>query len=434
MLTADWLAYTRQAEQLFDKRQFDEAAELAERAVRLNPGGAPAHQVLGLVALERARPREAIPRLKRALALRPDLVPSHNGLGQCHYLLGELDRALEHYDTAIFLRPDYAVGHFNRALVWLKQGRFREGWAEYEWRWACGLVKGPEVPCPRWDGSPLDGRSIFIHTEQGIGDVLQFARLLRTLEATSGRVVLACQKPLHALLRSLPDVDEWFPVDEPGKITFDLYSPLLSLPWLLGIDEATLPRDVPYIAAEPDRVERWGRRIEELPGFRVGLCWQGSPTFKTDSLRSIALEEFAPLAGVPAALLVSLQKGPGVEQIEPNRERVPLRTFADLDQDAAMVDSAAIMQHLDLVITSDTAIAHLAGALGRPVWVLLQVGCDWRWLADRADSPWYPTMRLFRQRVFGDWSGVFNEVVEALRAEIGRGRQMGSHRPPASET
>ncbi|MHB1422578.1 MAG: tetratricopeptide repeat protein [Gemmataceae bacterium] len=419
MQIPNWIACTQQAEQLFDKQQFDQAVERAEQALRLNPAAAAAQQVLGLASLERNRPREAIPQLKRALALRPDLVHSHNGLGRCHFLLGEIDRALQHFNTAIFLQPDYAFAHFNRSLIWLKQGRYREGWAEYEWRWTCGLVKRTEVPCPRWDGSPLEGRSLFLHTEQGIGDVLQFIRFLHPLKAMSSRVVLACQKPLHALLRTLPYVDEWFPVDEPGKITFDLYSPLLSLPGLLGIDEQTIPREVPYIFAEPERVERWGRRIQEVPGFKVGLCWQGSPTFKTDALRSIALEHFAALARIPSVALISLQHGLGTEQIEPNRPRMSLRIFEDLDREAAFVDRAALMQHLDLVISCDTAIAHLAGALGRPVWLLLPRGSDWRWLIDRADSPWYPTMRLFRQRTFGDWSGVFQEVAAALAVEIG---------------
>jgi len=315
--------------------------------LRLNTRAAPAHQLLGLVALERDRPDESIPYLRRALALCPDLVHSHNGLGRCYYLLGELDRALQSYNTAIFLQPGYAFAHFNRALTWLKQGRYREGWAEYEWRWDCGVVKRTQVPCPRWDGSPLEGRSIFIHTEQGIGDVLQFVRLLRPIKAMSGRVVLACQKRLHALLRSLPYVDEWFPVDEPGQITFDLYCPLMSLPGLLGIEETTIPRDVPYISAEPQRLERWGRRIGELPGFKVGLCWQGSPTFKTDSLRSIALEHFAPLADIPSLTLISLQKGAGTEQIGANSKRIAFRTFEDLDQDAVFFESAAVIQHLE---------------------------------------------------------------------------------------
>src|SRR5208282_2578630 len=176
-----------------------------------------AHQVLGLVHLERDRPREALPRLNQALALRPDLVRSHNALGWCCFLLGNLDPALDHLERALFLKPDHAYAHFNRALVWLKQGRYQEGWSEYEWRWLCQLVKRPDIPCPRWDGSPIGGRSILVHTEQGIGDVLQFIRLLPLLRRQPGRIVLACQKALHALLRPVPYVDEWFPIDEPGK-------------------------------------------------------------------------------------------------------------------------------------------------------------------------------------------------------------------------
>jgi hypothetical protein len=242
-------------------------------------------------------------------------------------------------------------------------------------------------------------------------------RLLPALKRQAARVVFACQKALHTLLRPLACVDEWFPIDEPGKISFQTYSSLLSLPFLLSVEEATIPREVPYVAADPQRVEHWRPRMAALPGFKVGVCWQGSPTFQGDSLRSIPLAQFAPLAEVPGVTLVSLQKGPGVEQIGPNREKVPLVVFDDLDRDAALVDTAAIVQHLDLVVSSDTSIPHLLGALGRPVWVMLQMGCDWRFGIGRADCPWYPTMRLFRQKSLGDWAGVFAEVAAALRIE-----------------
>jgi Tetratricopeptide repeat/Family of unknown function (DUF6165)/Glycosyltransferase family 9 (heptosyltransferase) len=425
----NWHAWIVQAERLFDQKQYEEAHRLAEQALRANPASAAAHQVLGLVHSEREQPQEAIPWLTRALALQPNLVPSHNGLGRCYSLLEDLDRALEHLDTALFLQPDHSFAHFNRALVWLKQGRFREGWLEYEWRWQCGMVPRPNIPRPRWDGSPLNGRAILITTEQGLGDVLQFIRLVPLVKQRGGRIVLACQKALQTLLRPLPYIDEWFPIDEPGTITFDLYSPLLSLPGLLGIEAANIPRAVPYIPADPARVERWRARLGAGPGaaqaapFKVGVCWQGSPTFKGDATRSVPLGRFAVLAEVPGVTLVSLQKGPGVEQIEANRLNVPLTVFEDLDRDAAFVDTAALLQHLDLVITSDTAVAHLAGALGRPVWVVLGKGCDWRWLMNRADSPWYPTMRLFRQKALGDWEGLFQEVAGVLRQAVARRTQ-----------
>jgi len=415
-----WIDWIRQAERLFDQKQHDEAAGLAERVLQTNPGCALAYQVLGLVCSERGRPQEAIPLLAKAVALQPDLVHTHNGLGRCYSLLGDLDRALHHFDIALCLQPDHAFAHFNRAMIWLKQGRYRDGWVEYEWRWNCGLVQRTVIPRPRWDGSPLNGRGIMVHTEQGLGDAIQFVRFLPELKRQGGKVVLACQKALHALLRPLPCVDEWFPIDEPGQISFELYCPLLSLPGVLGVDEKTIPRQVPYVFAEPERLERWRGRLEALPGMKVGVCWQGSPTFAADRYRSMPLANFEPLAKVPGVSLVSLQKGAGTEQIEPNRSLVPLTAWDDLDRDAAFMDTAAVMQHLDLVITTDTAAAHLAGALGRPVWVLLSVAGDWRWLIDRADSPWYPTMRLFRQKLFGNWGGVVADVAAALRKSAAR--------------
>jgi Family of unknown function (DUF6165)/Tetratricopeptide repeat len=420
MAMAEWPAWLKQAEMLYDQKKYDEANTLAYQVLQWVPENGPANQVVGLVMSERGRYWEAIERLSRALSLQPDLVPSHNGIGRCYFLLGELPRALAHFDTALRLQPDHSFAHFNRGMVLLKLGRYHEGWLEYEWRWNCRLIAKPEIPRPRWDGSPLKGRSILIHTEQGLGDVLQFVRFLPQLKRQGGRIILACQKALHVLLKPLPFVDEWFPIDEPGAITFEMYCPMLSLPGMLDIDEATIPRDIPYVFADETRKDRWRPRIGSIPGFKVGLAWQGSPTFHGDELRSIPLSQFAPLAGVGGVTLVSLQKGTGVEQIEPTHGRVPLKVFPELDQDGAFVDSAAIVQYLDLIITSDSAVAHLAGALGRPVWVVLGVSCDWRWQVERSDSPWYPTMRLFRQKTMGDWASVFREVAEALRVEVAR--------------
>lgn len=413
----DWLAWIQQAEQLFDQKRLEEAASLAQRALQQNSRLALAHQVLGLVSSERGSVHDAIAQLSQAVALRPDLVPSHNGLGRCYAMLGDTQRALEHFETALRLEPNHAFARFNRAMTLLKLGRFHEGWLDYEWRYACGQAQRPNVPRPRWDGSPLNGRSLMVHTEQGLGDVLQFVRFLPLLKLQNTRIVFACQTALHELLRSLPTIDEWFPIDEPGTITFDLYTSLLSLPGLLGVDEATIPREVPYLDVSAERVERWRPAVGRLPGFKVGVVWQGSPTLHGDRQRSIPLAQFAPLAAVPGVTLVSLQKGAGVEQIPTQQNAVPLTTFDDLDRDAPFVDTAAILQHLDLVITIDSAVAHLAGACGRPVWVLLSTGCDWRWLTEREDSPWYPTMRLFRQRTLDDWNPVFHEIAASLRRE-----------------
>jgi len=255
----EWLKDVRQAEQLFDQKRLDEAAELAGQALKWNPNAALAHQVLALVHVERLQFREAIPRLEQALALRPDLVPSHNGLAQCYMHLDDLDRALQSLNTALCLDPHHAFAHFNRALLWLKRGQYREGWVEYEWRFAAGLVQRPDLPRPRWDGGSLEDRSILVHTEQGLGDVLQFVRLLPVLRRKARRLMFACQQPMRAFLRSLSCIDDFSPIDEPAEIHFDVCCALLSAAGAkLGRTDAEVPwlQDRSQLAREPDLPRR----------------------------------------------------------------------------------------------------------------------------------------------------------------------------------
>jgi hypothetical protein len=259
-----------------------------------------------------------------------------------------------------------------------------------------------------------------------------FMRFLPRIKQPGDRLVFACQKALQPLLKNQPWVDSWFPIDEPAQINFDVYLPLISLPAMLGVDERAIPHPVPYVTPDPGLVEKWKPRITALPGFKVGICWQGSPTFKGDQFRSVPLKHFEAIARVPGVTLVSLQKGAGSEQVEANKAAVPVTVFPDLDESAPFVDTAAVMQHLDLVITSDTAIAHLAGALGRPVWVALSGDCDWRWEIGRADNRWYPTMRLFRQQAFGDWPGVFADIAAALPATMAGGTITAPAPPPTA--
>ena len=412
-----WLPLIRQAEQVFDQGQLDQAHDLARQVLAQSGDCVEALQIIGLIASRQDRLDEAIDILSRVLQRRPDFSPSHNDIGMCYYKMGDVERSLEHYEKALLLQPDHRFARFNRASACLKLGRYREGWLDYEWRWFTGGLTRPEIRVPRWDGSPLNGREILIHTEQGLGDVIQSIRFLPRLKQQGTRIHFACQTPLHPLLKQLDSVDEWFPIGEPGQIRFDVYSPLLSLPALLGVDsEQDIACDVPYLFAEEERVARWRPEIDAIPGMKIGLCWQGSPTFKSDQLRSVPLKQFLPLRTIEGISLVSLQKGFGSEQIALLKDQLPIRELAALDEDGAFLDTAAVMQSLDLVITSDSAIAHLAGALGRPVWLLVSTACDWRWLMDREDSPWYPTMRIFRQKTFGDWKSVMQSVVAALRA------------------
>ncbi len=399
-----------------------EARERAQSVVDQQPENAIAWQTLGLVACKEERQRDAIPALEKALSLRPDLVLAHNYLGICFNQLGRFDEALRQYEATLRLQPGNPHAHFNRALAWLAEERYHDGWVEYEWRFRTGQTQRPPIPRPQWDGSPLGGRGLLIHTEQGMGDVLQFIRLIPLLKSQGAKIVFACQKPLQNLLSRCEGIDDWFPIDEPGEINFDLHIPLLSLPGLLNITEANCPKTVPYVFPDPAKVESWKPRIEAIEGFKIGISWQGSPTFRGDRLRSIPLKHFAPIANLPNVTLVSLQKHAGAEQLEKRKSEVPVVILDGLDESGgAFTDTAAVMQHLDLIIACDTSINHLAGALGRPAWLPLSTAADWRWLRNRHDSPWYPTMRLFRQKTLGDWDGVFTEMANELTTQIASG-------------
>ncbi|MGF1581940.1 MAG: tetratricopeptide repeat protein [Gemmataceae bacterium] len=418
MTVPDWLAIVREAEKLFDNNQFAEAFELAQKALSLNPDCALAHQVIGLCYARQDRVSEAMPALQHALSLRPDLPPSHNDLGMCYYKLDDLDRAIYHYEVALTLQPDHAFAHFNRALAWLKQGNCSQGWVEYEWRWHTGQVARPEIPRPRWDGGPLQNRSILVHTEQGAGDVIQFIRFLPRLKELGARVVLACQTNLQGLLREIEGVDEWFPIDQQADINFDLYIPMMSLASALKLTVETLPTKSPYLFAQRSRVDDWRDKLGTITDFRVGICWQGSPTFRGDNFRSVALTELLPLASVPEVQLVSLQMIHGTDQLASWSGPPILDFVSGIDPKVGFEELAALMTQLDLIITCDTAVAHLAGALGRPVWVLLPTGSDWRWLDGRNDSPWYPTAQLFRQKGPGGWPPLIEEVLTALERAV----------------
>ncbi|HEY1381446.1 MAG TPA: tetratricopeptide repeat-containing glycosyltransferase family protein [Gemmataceae bacterium] len=420
MPTPLWFSLALEADRLLVQGRLDDAAARAAASLELNPDSAVALYALGMVAWHRGNLEEGMGHLRRAIALCPDMAAAHNGLGLCLARSGDYPGALRQYEVALILKPDYAPARFNRALELLRLGRYAEGWVEYEWRWAAVQGNPPDIPRPKWDGSPLNGRGLLVHTEQGIGDVLLFLRFLPRVKRGPGdRLVFACQKALQPLLRHVPWVDEWFPIDAPAAVHFDVVTPMGSLPGLFRMEEADVRCPAAYLPADPALVEAWRPRVAALPGLKVGIIWQGNPSYHADRFRSIPLGQFAPLAAVPGVTLVSLQKGPGEEQIAANRGAVPVVVFPDLDAAAPFVDTAAVMQHLDLVITPETAIAHLAGALGRPLWVALGVDCDWRWGIGRADSPWHPTARLFRQRALGDWPGVITEMAAALRARIG---------------
>jgi tetratricopeptide (TPR) repeat protein len=396
-----------------------EAAEAYEQALRLRPDYAKGHSNLGNALRQFGRADEAAESCRRALSIEPDNPEALNNLAAALVDLGQIDEARNSFDQAIALRPDYAEAHMNRAMAWLLAGDYVRGWAEYEWRWRSKAFAPRHFSQPTWDGSDPHGRTILIHAEQGLGDTLQFIRYLPRLAERGARVWFGCPAVLHTLLARFPGVERLVRNDEspPG---FELHAPLLSLPYLLRLPEPDRAGPVPYLFADERLRQKWRSEIATLEGMNVGINWQGNPQHPKDRQRSFQLSEFAPLAELAGIQLVSLQKGHGQEQLAtfPHTSRA-IDLGSRLDETAgAFIDTAAVARELDLVITSDTALAHLAGAVGANVWLVLSTTPDWRWGLHGETTPWYPTMRLLRQTTPGDWSGVFRRIAAELQRRL----------------
>ncbi len=401
-----------------DQGKLADSIACSRRALELKPDYAEAHNILGLALHQQGRLEESLACYRRALELKPDYADAHSSLGTAFHDQGRIAEALACFQRAIELRPQFALAHFNRSLLRLLTGDFAHGWAEYEWRWQTGLkpFSPRSFPRPLWDGRPLQGRTLLLHAEQGLGDTIQFLRYAALVRQPGARVVVECPTPLLRIVRTCRFIDQL--ADETtSALDFDLYYPLMSLPGLLKTTLASVPADVPYLFAAPDLVAPWRESLGGLEGFKIGIVWRGGPAHPNDRARSIPLSCFEPLAALPGVRLFSLQKGAGAEQLQDVAGRFPITELGSRLED--FMDTAAVLASLDLLITADTAIAHLAGALALPVWVALPLVPDWRWLLDRSDSPWYPTMRLFRQKAPGDWRGVFDEIKTALLAKQG---------------
>jgi Flp pilus assembly protein TadD len=394
--------------------KFAEAEAAYREAIRLDSKLASAHSNLGNALRSQGHPDEAERSLREALRLKPDYAEAHNNLGIVLVQVGREAEGQKHYDEAVRLRHDYPEARMNRSLSWLAGGDFARGWSEYEWRFQVNR-KHKAPPGPRWDGSPLNGKILLITSEQGLGDSLHFIRYAPLAKAKGAKVLFDCPDPLASLVATCPGIDRVVSRAKPG-VTYDTHIPLLSLPSLFGVPPEAATAPVPYFQPDPTRVEHWRRELADVPGLRIGITWQGSTIHKGDRLRSVQLTRFAPLAAVPGVSLCSIQKGTGSEQLN-DPAAAPLNVIdlgARTDKD--MADTAALMMNLDLVIAVDTAVVHLAGALGRPAWVALPFAADWRWLREGERTLWYPTVRLFRQTVRGDWDGVFGRLAVALAA------------------
>ncbi len=392
--------------------RLDEASAAYRQAIHLHPGYVAALCNLGTVLHEQGRADEAIECFERALHADPEAAETYNHLGKALHQSGHSDRALDCYRRCLQRAPDFPDAHHNLAILLLGKEQFAEGWTEYAWRLKCKHIPSRPFTQPLWHGEPLAGRTLLLHAEQGLGDTLQMLRYVSHARQRGGRVLLEVQPQLVALARA-SGFSEVLPggAELPG---FDVHAPLLSLPGIFGTDAQSMAKSVPYLSADPRLVAIWREKLSSVDGFRVGIAWQGNPQNQRDRTRSMPLACFAPLAAVAGVKLLSLQKGHGSEQLaHADFPIIDLGSQLDV-ADGSMWDTAAAIQCLDLVITCDSALAHLAGALGAVGWVALARFADWRWFEHRADSPWYPSLRLFRQQDAGDWPEVFRRMTDEL--------------------
>lgn len=404
--------------------RYDEALKLYGQAIALL--GLKGHILSNMGALMRKMGRYGDARrcYRRAMCLAPGDGGVHYNLGNLYRAEDALGSAVASYRRAIACRPGNAELHWNLSLALLSDGRLREGFEEYEWRWQYDQFpsKRRNFPQPMWRGEAFDGRTLLLHTEQGVGDVLQYLRFIPEIAARkgrSGRIVLECHDNLLSLLDGFPGIDEMIPRFAPPPPA-DLQLPLLSASHVLRVDTLEqLPKSVPYLPVP--RGAAFPIPEADPARLKVGFVFGGNPQFPNDRTRSTQLRSWMPLFDLPGVQFFCLQKG----DREPEAAALPEHVVRLNTRISSFLDTAVAIGQLDLVITTCTSVAHLAGALGRPFWVVLSRNADWRWLVGREDSPWYPTARLFRQRELGDWDGVFERVEAALREAAARHREGG---------
>jgi Flp pilus assembly protein TadD len=402
----------------FRQGRIEEAATLMERSIAASPETALYYRNICEVYRSLGRYDNALTAGHQAVALTPRDPHCYHNLGVLHYHRLELDAAIHCAESALALDREFAGAHFGIAEASLLRGDFHRGWEEYEWR--LRLANAPELlpptDHPKWDGTPLANGRLLLIADQGYGDVIQFARYIPWAARRCPDIAVACSSEIRPVVTQQPGgattFDHW-----ENQPDFLVYCALSSLPRLAGTTLQTIPAPIPYLRADPAKLAAWNERLSGLApaGYRrIGIVWAGRPTHVNDRNRSTTLATLAPLAELPRLALISLQKGPAQAQIGAYWGRAPLVNLGP--EIADFGDTMAIIEGLDLIVTIDTAVAHLAGAMGRTVWLMLPFAPDWRWLLDRADSPWYPTARLFRQPAPRQWGPVIAEIVGGIAA------------------
>jgi Tfp pilus assembly protein PilF len=387
-----------------------QAEKIYRQILSMEPQNARAIQLLGVVAFQCGNLNAGLELVRHAIRLNPNCADFHSNLGVLIKETGDLRAAVDAYRRAVVLDPRVPDYHWNLGVSLLSLGEFKEGWDEFEWRlFSPKLNLSRGLKEPRWAGQRLTDEKLLLHTEGGFGDAIQFIRYLPMIRERARTIYLECQPELVRLFRGLERVEQIIPRGE-ALPKFDVLIPLQSLPRVFQTDLSNMPGSVPYVHPPAELVEKWKARLAGRPGKKIGLSWAGSPN--ASDQRSRKLNVFAPLAEIAGLEFHSLQKGPeAVEAVPPG--------FAVIDHSHELSDfaeTAGLVANLDLVISVDTSVVHLAGAMARPVWTLLPRGADFRWLMEREDSPWYPTMRLFRQEKRGEWVGPIRKIAEQLRA------------------
>jgi tetratricopeptide (TPR) repeat protein len=388
------------------------SAACYHRVLALNPDNGSAYTNLGNVLRQLGRFEAAVDSHRRAVELSPDSADAPYNLGLALRDTGQLDEALECFAETLAIDPDHAGGHWDRALTLLQNGDLHEGFEEYEWRWKFDSNPARDFSQPQWDGADLGGKTILLHQEQGFGDMIQFARYIPLVKERGGTIIVEAQPQLSRLFSTINGVGQVINADA-DLPRFDVWAPMLSLARIFGTTLDTVPATVPYLTA-PEAFAG-PLPVTLSPRLKVGIAWAGSITHQNDARRSCPFEHFTELMGLADVALYSLQTGRAAADIARHGCEAFVTDLGGKMNDFA--DTAAVIGQLDLVITVDTAVAHLAGAMGKPVWVALPHPGDWRWMQGADTSPWYPTMRLFRQPAPGDWASVFETLKAALATE-----------------